>query len=291
MLDILITGHCTHDIIVQKDRQFLRLGGPPSYISRLLESLNKTTRNKEERSHVQVNYTIISKVGPDFKYFSELPQKPILVTKPTTCFVNRYQSSEKVQEIRSICEPIFPQDVQSKSKVCLIAAVIGEVLPETIERLSSLCQVIFCDVQGLIRKVDRQGRVYHVDLASTEFYDVLPKINFLQLNRLESQIVKVKEVSRKTIVLLTKGKEGCKIMEKGKELEVPTRPLPERDPTGAGDFFLGGFAYGVLRGYSLEKCAQIANYCGGLAVRKVGIPTKIKIRESFSRIKSFNQVI
>jgi len=276
MLDILITGHCTHDIIVQKDKEFSRLGGPPSYISRLLETLNKTARNKEKEGHTQVNYTIISKVGPDFKYFSELPQKPILVTRPTTCFVNRYQSREKVQEVRSICEPIFPKDVQYKSKVCLIAGVIREVLPETIEKLSSLCQVIFCDVQGLIRKVDQRGRVYLVNLASTEFYDVLSKINFLRLNRLESQFVKVKEISRKTIMLLTKGKEGCSIIEKGKEFEVSTRPLPEKDPTGAGDFFLGGFAYGMLRGYSLEKCARIANYCGGLAVGTVGIPNLVQ---------------
>jgi len=251
--------------------------GLPLTISRLLESLNRGVKNKEKESHAQVNYTIISKVGPDFKYFSELPQKPILVAKPTTCFVNRYHSSEKVQKVRSICEPIFPKDIQYKSKLCLIAGVIGEVLPETIERLSSLCQIIFCDVQGLIRKVDQQGRVYHVDLASTEFYDVLPRINFLRLNRLESQFVKVKEISRKTIVLLTKGKEGCSIIEKGKELEVPTRLLPEKDPTGAGDFFLGGFAYGILRGYSLEKCARIANYCGGLAVGRVGIPSRINL--------------
>ncbi len=112
MLDLLIAGHCTHDIIVQKDKQFLRLGGPPSYISRLLESLNRTARNKEKESHGQVNYTIISKVGPDFKYFSEFPQKPRLVTRPTTCFVHRYGSSERVMEVKSICEPIFPKDIQ-----------------------------------------------------------------------------------------------------------------------------------------------------------------------------------
>jgi 1D-myo-inositol 3-kinase len=281
MLDILFTGHCTHDIIIQKDRQFLRLGGSPSYISRLLESLNRAVRSKEKESHDQLNYTMISKVGPDFKYFSKFLQKPIPVTKPTTCFINRYHSSEKVQEVRSICEPIFPKDIQSKSKVGLIAGVIGEVLPETIEKLSSLCQVIFCDAQGLIRKVNRLGRVYHVDLTSTEFYDVLSKINFLQLNKLESQFVKVKEISRKTIVLLTKGKDGCSIIERGKEFKVSTRPLPEKDPTGAGDLFLVGFAYAILRRYSLEKCAQVANYFGGLAVGSVGIPTKIKIRESF----------
>ena len=271
MPDMLITGHCTHDIIVRKDKKFFRLGGPPAYISRLLESLNKKARKeKESRSHI--NYAIVSKVGPDFRYFSQLSQKPILAAKPTTCFVHRYKSSERVMQIKSICEPIFPRDVRSRSKVGLIAGVIREVLPETIERLSSLCQVKFCDVQGFIRKVDQLGRVYHVDLASTEFYDLLPRIDFLRLNRLESQFVKVKEISRKTIVLLTKGRDGCSIFEKGKEFEVPTRPLLEKDPTGAGDLFMGGFACGILRGYSLEKCAQIANYCGGLAVRRIGVP-------------------
>ncbi|MBA7637473.1 Ribokinase [subsurface metagenome] len=269
MLDILITGHCTHDIIVRKDKKFFRLGGPPAYISRLLENLNRRARNKG-RSYV--NYAIVSKVGPDFKYFSQLSQKPILATKPTTCFVHRYKSSERVMQIKSICEPIFSKDIRYKSKVGLVAGVIREVLPETIERLSSLCQIIFCDVQGFIRKVDQLGRVYHVDLANTEFYDLLPKIDFLRLNRLESQFVKLKEISRKTIVLLTKGKDGCSIFEKGKELEIPTRELPEKDPTGAGDFFMGGFAYGILRGYSLKRCAQIANYCGGLAVRRIGVP-------------------
>ena len=128
--------------------------------------------------------------------------------------------------------------------------------------------------------MDRLGRVCNVNLASTGFYDVLPNINYLKLSASESQFVKVKDISRKTIVLLTRGKNGCTIIQNGKEFEITTRSVPEKDPTGAGDFFLAGFACGVLRKYSLEKCAQIASYCGGLAVGEVGIPTKIEINES-----------
>lgn len=273
MLDILIAGHCTHDIIIRedKDKKFFRLGGPSAYISRLLESFNRRAgKEKESRSHI--NYAIVSKVGPDFKYFSQLSQKPILVEKSTTCFVHHYRSSERIMQVKNICEPIFPKDVHSKSKIGLIAGVIREVLPETIEKLCSLCQVVFCDMQGFIRRVDQSGRIYHVNLTKTEFYDLLPRIDFLRLNRLESQFVRVKQISKKIIVLLTKGKEGCSIFDKGKEFEIPTKPLPEKDPTGAGDLFLGGFACGILRGYPLEKCAQAANYCGGLAVRRIGVP-------------------
>lgn len=281
MLDILVIGHSTHDVIVREHGTFSRLGGPPSYISRLLESLNRAVGAKAKENYAELDYAIVSKVGPDFRYFTQLCQEPLVATKPTTCFVHHYQSSERVMEVENICEAIFPEDIKSESRIGLISGVIGEVLPGTLERISSVCKITFCDVQGLIRKVDHQKRVYHVDLANTEFCDVLPKIDFLRLNRLEAQFVKVKEISRKSVVLLTKGKDGCSIIEKGKEFEIPTRPLPQNDPTGAGDFFLGGFAYGILRGYSLERCAQIANYCGGLVVGTVGIPTKIRIKESF----------
>ena len=281
ILDILAVGHSTHDIIVREHATFSRLGESPSYISRLLESLNRAVGTKAKENYAEVDYAIVSKVGPDFRYSSELSQEPLVAAKRTTCFVHHYQSSGREMQVKSICEAIFPEDIQSESRIGLIVGVIGEVPPDTFERIASVCKITFCDVQGLIRKVDHQKRVYHVDLATTEFCDVLPKIDFLRLNRLEAQFVKVKEISRKSVVLLTKGKDGCTIMEKGKEFEISTRPLPQNDPTGAGDFFLGGFAYGILRGYSLERCAQIANYCGGLVVGTVGIPTEIKLKEGF----------
>ncbi len=201
----------------------------------------------------------------------------MVVKDPTTCFIHHYQSSEREMRVTNICEAIFPEDIQSESKVGLVAGVIGESPPHTLKRISSACETTLCDVQGLIRKIDSEKRVYHVDLTTTDYYDLLPEIDFLRLNRSEARFLNVKEISGKTTVLLTKGKAGCTIVEKGKEFEVPTRPVLEKDPTGAGDLFLAGFAYGLLRGYPVQRCAEIANYCGGLVVRTVGIPSKMGI--------------
>ena len=39
---------------------------------------------------------------------------------------------------------------------------------------------------------------------------------------------------------------------------------------GAGDQFAAGFLYGIMRGYSMRKCAQLGCLAGGAVVQVVG---------------------
>ncbi len=73
-------------------------------------------------------------------------------------------------------------------------------------------------------------------------------------------------------LLITKGKQGSEIIKDGRVMKIPTKPLKEIDPTGAGDLFVAGFAYGLLEGRNLIECAKFGNYFGGLCVRYKGVP-------------------
>jgi Sugar kinases, ribokinase family len=42
------------------------------------------------------------------------------------------------------------------------------------------------------------------------------------------------------------------------------------DSTGAGDIFHGAFTYGLINGFSIEKCVAFANIAGGLSCTKMG---------------------
>ncbi|MBI3542646.1 MAG: glycosyltransferase, partial [Deltaproteobacteria bacterium] len=53
---------------------------------------------------------------------------------------------------------------------------------------------------------------------------------------------------------------------------VPAFPAVERDPTGAGDSFLAGFAYGLSRSLPPHEALRLGNYCGSLAVGQLGVP-------------------
>lgn len=76
--------------------------------------------------------------------------------------------------------------------------------------------------------------------------------------------------TRLQMAIITQGGDGCTIITKSATIEAPAAPVRVVDTTGAGDAFAAGFIYGHLRGWSLERCAQLANAVGGLATRALG---------------------
>jgi ribokinase len=60
------------------------------------------------------------------------------------------------------------------------------------------------------------------------------------------------------IAVCTLGKRGSYILsEREEELEVPAEKVEIMDATGAGDVYAAGFLAGLLKGFSLSKCASL----------------------------------
>lgn len=72
------------------------------------------------------------------------------------------------------------------------------------------------------------------------------------------------------IVALKLGEEGSCIYTREDKLKVPSFPVNEVDPTGAGDCFDAAFIVGLLKGWSIKRVANFANAVGALAVVKRG---------------------
>mgnify|MGYP002611025409 CR=1 FL=1 len=82
----------------------------------------------------------------------------------------------------------------------------------------------------------------------------------------------VHEIAAKcSVVVLKLGGEGA-IIKKGTELiRIEAADVKKVvDTTGAGDFFAAGFMYGLICGYSLEKCATLSNILAGQVIQIVG---------------------
>jgi 1D-myo-inositol 3-kinase len=74
-------------------------------------------------------------------------------------------------------------------------------------------------------------------------------------------------------VIVTEGKEGCRLYWDGGEARVAPFSAVQVDPTGAGDSYLAGFAAGLLWGLSATDAALIGNFFGAAAVSQIGVPT------------------
>ncbi len=66
------------------------------------------------------------------------------------------------------------------------------------------------------------------------------------------------------------GAEGLFVKQGNSVFSIPAHTVPVVDTTGAGDASCGGFLYGYLRGWELERCARLANAVGGLTVQHMG---------------------
>jgi adenosine kinase len=79
-------------------------------------------------------------------------------------------------------------------------------------------------------------------------------------------------ISSVPLAVVTRGGEGSTIYaEDGGEVEIPIAPISKlTDPTGAGDAYIGGFVFGLARGFSLEVAGRVAALAGAYAIEHQG---------------------
>ncbi|MCT9810279.1 carbohydrate kinase family protein [Acidovorax sp. Be4] len=72
-------------------------------------------------------------------------------------------------------------------------------------------------------------------------------------------------------LVVTLGAEGCEVWEQGvKTLVAPVAPKQVVDPTGCGDAWRGALLFGLEKGWSLVRCAELGNRVGALKIASKG---------------------
>lgn len=88
-------------------------------------------------------------------------------------------------------------------------------------------------------------------------------------------------------VIVTLGARGAQIRSPGGTVNVAPRPATTRDPTGAGDCFLGVLAAGLAQGDGLEQSARAGAVAASLQVERSGaasaMPTAAEITAASDR--------
>ncbi|KAI3943527.1 hypothetical protein MKW92_032449 [Papaver armeniacum] len=265
---VLVVGNYCHDVLIQDDKIIGEsLGGASSFISNVFDNLS-------------IDSDYISKVGFEFAYDNSVTHKPISSSSSMTTLFHAYFSSDGNQErtLRRIhaCDPISVSDLPNSSSrfdFGLAVGVGGEILPETLQHMIDICDVVFVDIQALIRVFDSiDGTVKLVSLKESGFFHLLPRIGFLKASAEEALFVDIEEARKHCCVVVTDGKDGCRVYTKDDRLQISPFPAVQIDPTGAGDSFLGGLVAGLIQGLPVSDAALLGNFFGSLTVAQIGIP-------------------
>ncbi|XP_031271162.1 inositol 3-kinase [Pistacia vera] len=266
---VLIVGNYCHDVLLQNGTVLAEsLGGAASFISKVLNGLS-------------ISCNLVSKVGRDFKY--ETSYAPIVITSSKTTVFHAYFDDsisdpnghqDRVLKRVSACEPIRPSDLpDGLFDYGMAVGVGGEILPETLEKMLEICNVVFVDIQSIIRVFDSvDGTVKLVPLKDSGFYHLLPKVGFLKASSEEASFMDVEDVRKLCCVVVTTGKEGCEVNWRDGKVKILPFSATQVDPTGAGDSFLGGFVTGLFQGLAVPDAALLGNFFGSITVAQIGLP-------------------
>lgn len=78
--------------------------------------------------------------------------------------------------------------------------------------------------------------------------------------------------------VVSRGAHGCRVITHDHAWQFPAFVVPVVDPTGAGDAFAAGVAFGVAHRWAWPITGRFANAVGALAIRALGAQTSLPSR-------------
>lgn len=135
------------------------------------------------------------------------------------------------------------------------------------------------------------------NLATSPKYmqEIINHVDYLICNTFElEQILEslnlkdIKELTQSKLngLLVTKGKQGCSVFSGNEVVDLPAITSRQvKDPVGAGDSFVGGFATGLAFDYPVVEAARLGTSVASFVVEEIGCQTNLpSIEQAHDRL-------
>jgi len=280
MLDVLIVGHITKDIIEIKGEKFENPGGVVYYSSLTykklgLENVGIFTKLKKE----------------DINLLKELEKEGIKLfykfSKNTTIFRNIYKEdvNERFQYVDSIADRINYEDIKDiEAKIYHFGPLTkGDIELDIFRKVKRENNLVVLDIQGFLRKIENKK----IKLEGLEDINFLKYVDILKTNEEEIRVLAniedleeaIREIGKyvKELVV-TLGSKGSIVYYNKEMFKIPvfeSRKLV--DVTGCGDVYLASYVFLRYKGFKPRSSGIFASLVAGLKTEKKGIYIPIKI--------------
>ena len=129
--------------------------------------------------------------------------------------------------------------------------------------------------------------------------EVLSKVNCLVVNETEASFYLNKEINDvkssienceelygkiKDLLIITLGENGSLLYDGKEKLHIKARKAEVTETTGAGDSFIGAFAYKLLNDSSYQEAAEFASLVSSITVTKIGAEDSMP---TYEEVKKF----
>ncbi len=146
-------------------------------------------------------------------------------------FAHEYIGDRRISKLLAKPTKIVDIAIPSDITACIISPVFNEFDLCVVDKILRKIPCVV-DIQGFIRSTDENYRVFLRE-PEDRLIKILDKARLVHVSAEELGVMK--EIPN-TLVIITYGSEGSRILYWGNDIFVPTYPAMG-DPTGAGDFF------------------------------------------------------
>lgn len=187
---------------------------------------------------------------------------------PTPVTVSLAYDSDRSMVTHHRPLPISPDDLVADpppTRTCVLELDRG--VPDWAVELRRAGTTVFADVgwdPSQAWSDDVLGRLEHVDVFLP---NALEAMAYTRTPNPDAALEALAE--RVPVVVVKLGHQGAAAIDSttGERARAGALPVEALDPTGAGDVFAAGFAFGTLAGWPLVERLRFANLCAGLSVR------------------------
>jgi hypothetical protein len=139
--------------------------------------------------------------------------------------------------------PLIPLPATLKGDAVVLSPVMREIDPNCVPPTSGLLVV---DLQGFVRE---PGRLSGEARRQVDLTELLARADAVK--GADAEIALLDASSRaaldRTLLVITRGKQGAVVRVGGRAYEVPAHVVPARNTIGAGDTFLAAFTVEMVR--------------------------------------------
>ncbi len=277
MLDLITVGNFAMDRIISSRIACptVTLGGSATFVSLAAKKLG-------------AKVGVVSKVGKDFRrHLAWLRENGVDVSHvqieedmSTTSFVLSYSDNQRRLQLIDRAPQILLGDVPTclRARVIHVAPIADELPLKAVQKLRDKAPLISVDPQGFLREFDETG---YMKLRRLEDISYLIPCDVLKSSTEEIRMVtgyaklgaSIKKLSRLGVktILVTMGEKGALAYLNEKFYHIPAyKPKVFKDPTGAGDVFIGAFLAEYLKGKELAWCCCVGSAAASFVIEEVG---------------------
>ncbi len=259
------------------------------------------------------NVGIIGKIGDDYKVqftqdISRHHIQPAFIGESPESggFKLVYQENgDRTLDVLGQADTITIDDIPSEclsAKMIAIGPILGEISLDVLQYIRENSDAgVFIDPQGFIREIQPNGRILRIARNDTA-QRIARSATFLKPNEHEAEVFTKSLDHRNTaqqlvswgaeVGIVTLADRGSIITDGKSTWQIPAYSTIAKDPTGAGDTYMGGFIYSWLkRNGDLVDHALFASATASMMVEHTGPDFPMDVSSVEQRVETLSEQV